>query len=144
MPKPLADLPKLPTAHAKRLAWALEDGAHLLPNALRNDTSVEAREVEKLPEEQIPAQVVSLILEKADPTRNKGMTAWLVRQYGQGHLRLEDLGTANETLTMFRRYASRLGPGQRDLGRYPHLAAVWETVIGFANDDEQRLSGQAQ
>jgi len=135
---------KLPSAHAKRLAWALRDSGDLLVEALCKDTSVLAREVEKLPEEQIPAQVVSLILEKADPTRNKGMTAWLVRQYAQGGLRLEDLGTANETLTMFQRYAQRLVPGQRDLGRYPDLAAVWEAVIGFANEEEQRLSGKAQ
>jgi len=129
---------------ANRHAWALRDSGDLLAAALRKDTSAEAREVEKLTEEKIPAQVVRLILEKADPTRNKGMTAWLVRQYGQGHLRLEDLGTANETLTMFRRYASRLGPGQRDLGQYQNLAAVWEAVIGFANDEEQRLSSKAQ
>jgi len=144
MPDAPADLPKLPSAHAKRLAWALKESGHLLAEALRKDTSAEAREVESLPEGQIPAQVVSLILEKADPTQNKGMTAWLVKQYAQGGLRLEDTGTANETLTMFQRYAQRLGPVQRDLGRYPHLAAVWEAVIGFANDDEQRLSGKAQ
>jgi hypothetical protein len=144
MPDALASSATLPSDHANRHAWALEKYGHLLAKALRKDTSADAREVEKLPEEQIPAQVVSLILEKADPTRNKGMTAWLVRQYGQGHLRLEDLGTANETLTMFRRYASRLGPGQRDLGQYQNLAAVWEAVIGFANDEEQRLSSKAQ
>jgi hypothetical protein len=129
---------------ANRHAWALRESGELLAAALHKDTSAEAREVEKLPDEQIPAQVVRLILEKADPTRNKGMTAWLVRQYGQGRLRLEDLGTANETLMMFQRYAPRLGPGQRDLGRYPHLSAVWEAVIGFANDEEQHLSGKAQ
>jgi hypothetical protein len=135
---------KLPAAHAKRLAWALRESGDLLAEALRKDTSAEARAVEKLPEGQIPAQVVNLIIEKADPTQNKGMTAWLAKQYARGDLRLEDLGTANETLTMFQRYAPRLGPGQRDLGRYPHLAAVWEAVIGFANDEEQRLSGKAQ
>jgi hypothetical protein len=144
MPDAPADLPKLPSAHAKRLAWALKESDHLLAEALRKDTSAEAREVEKLPEEQIPAQVVSLILEKADPTQNKGMTSWLAKQYARGDLRLEDLGTANETLTMFQRYAPRLGPVQRDLGRYPDLAAVWEAVIGFANDEEQHLSAKAQ
>ena len=61
-----------------------------------------------------------------------GMTAWLVGQYAQGKLRLEDLGTANETLMMFRRYAPRLEIRQRDLGRYQNLAAVWDAVIGFA------------
>lgn len=131
-------------AHAKRLAWALRESGDLLAEALRKDTSAEAREVENLPEERIPAQVVSLILEKADPTLNKGMTAWLAKQYARGDLRLEDLGTANETLTLFQRYAPQLEPGQRDLGRYPSLAAVWDAVIGFAIDEEQRLSGKAQ
>ena len=130
--------------HAARHAWALEMFGHLLSEALRKDTSAEARTVEKLSEEQIPAHIVSLILEKADPTQNKGMTAWLVGQYAQGSLRLEDLGTANETLTMFRRYAPRLTPTQRDLGRYPSLTAVWEAVIGFAHAEEQHLSGKAQ
>jgi hypothetical protein len=136
--------PKLPAAHAKRLAWALKESGYLLAEALHNDTSAEAREVEKLAEWMIPEHVARIILERSDPTSAKTMTAWLVKQYARGDLRLEDLGTANETLTMFQRYAPRLAPGQRDLGRYPHLAAVWEAVIGFANDEEQRLSGKAQ
>ena len=134
----------LSSAHANRHAWALEKYGHLLAEALRKDTSAEAREVEKMPEEQRPGLLVSLILERADPSQNKGMTAWLVGQYAQGSLRLEDLGTANETLTMFRRYALRLVPTQRDLGQYQNLAAVWEAVIGFANAEEQQISGKAQ
>jgi hypothetical protein len=131
-------------SHANRHAWALGKYRHLLVGAVERDTSAEAREAKKLPKEQIPACLVSLIMERADPTPNKGMTAWLVQQYAQGGLRLEDLGTANETLAMFRRYAQRLDPGQRDLGQYPRLAAVWEAVIGFANAEEQNLSGKAQ
>jgi exosome complex RNA-binding protein Rrp4 len=144
MPDDLPFSNKLPSSHANRHAWALEKHGHLLAEALRNDTSAEARAVEKLTEGQISAHIVSLIMEKADPSQNKGMTAWLVGQYGQGKLRLEDLGTANETLTMFRRYAPRLEKNQRDLGQYPNLAAVWEAVIGFANEEEQHLSGKAQ
>jgi len=53
----------------------LEKYGHLLAEALRKDTSAEAREVEKLPEQQIQAHIVNLILEKADPSQNKGMTA---------------------------------------------------------------------
>jgi hypothetical protein len=144
MPDDLTFSNKLPSSHASRHAWALEKYGHLLAEALRNDTSAEARAVEKLTEGQISAHIVSLILDKADPTQNKGMTAWLVGQYGQGKLRLEDLGTASETLTMFRRYAQRLEKNQRDLGQYQSLAAVWEAVIGFANEEEQHLSGKAQ
>ena len=130
--------------NTSRHAWALEKYGRLLTEALRKDTSAEARGVEKLPKEQIPARLVSLIMEKADPTQNKGMIVWLVRQYADGNLRLEDLGTASETLTMFRRYAQRLEKNQRDLGQYQSLAAVWEAVIGFANEEEQHLSGKAQ
>jgi hypothetical protein len=144
MPDAPASSATLTAAHVNRHAWALEKYGHLLTEALRKDTSAAAREVEKLPEQQIPAHIVSLILEKADPTQNKGMTAWLVGQYAQGKLRLEDLGTANETLAMFRRYAQRLKIGQRDLGKYQSLAAVWEAVISFANAEEQQISGKAQ
>jgi hypothetical protein len=144
MPDALASSATLPSAHANRHAWALKKAGHLLAEALRKDTSAEARAVEKLPVEQIPAHIVSLILAKADPTQNKGMTAWLVGQYAQGKLRLEDLGTANETLMMFRRYGLRLEPTQRDLGKYQSLAAVWNAVIGFAEDEDQHLSGKAQ
>jgi len=144
MPDAHASSDTLTAAHANRHAWALERHGHLLADALRKDTSAEAREVEKLHEAQIPGHLVTLILENADPTQNKGMTAWLVGQYAQGKLRLEDLGTANETLAMFRRYAQRLEIGQRDLGQYPSLAAVWEAVISFANAEEQHLSGKAQ
>jgi hypothetical protein len=144
MPDDLTFPIKQPSSHANRHTWALEKHGHLLAEALCKDTSPDAREVEKLPEERIPDRLVSLILAKADPTRNKGMTAWLVGQYAHGKLRLEDLGTANETLMMFRRYAQRLEKRQRDLGRYPSLAAVWEAVIGFANAEEQHISGKAQ
>jgi hypothetical protein len=138
-------MPDAPASlHPHRHAWALEKFGHLLTEALHKDTSAEAREVEKLPEAQIAAHIVSLILEKADPTQNKGMTAWLVGQYAQGNLRLEDLGTANETLAMFRRYAQQLEAEKRDLGQYQSLAAVRESVIAFANAEEQHISGKAQ
>jgi hypothetical protein len=78
MPDPTTASSKISSSHANRHAWALEKYGHLLASALRKDTSAEAREVEKLPEQQIQAHIVSLILEKADPTQNKGMTAWLV------------------------------------------------------------------
>ena len=77
MPDPTTASSKISSSHANRHAWALEKYGHLLVEALRKDTSAEAREVEKLPEQQIQAHIVSLILEKADPTQNKGMTAWL-------------------------------------------------------------------
>ncbi len=119
MPDDLPFSNKLPSSHANRHAWALGKYGRLLTEALGKDTSTEAREVEKLPVEEIPGRLVGLIMEKADPSQNKGMTAWLVGQYAQGSLRLEDLGTANETLTMLRRYAPRLEPKKRDLRACP-------------------------
>ena len=135
---------KLPAAHAKRLAWALKAHGHLLTAAVRKDTSPEARKVEKLPEEQIPEHVGRIILERADPTMAKTMTGWLVKQYAQGGLRLEDTGTANETLEMFHRYAPKLLEGQRDLGRYQSLAEAWQMVFPLAEAEHGQLSGKAQ
>jgi len=50
------------SGHASRLAWALRDAERLMVGALRKDTSAEAREVERYPEEQIPARLASLIM----------------------------------------------------------------------------------
>ena len=135
---------KLSAAHAKRLSWALKDDGGMLAAAVGKDTSPEARKVERLPVAQIPEHLARLILERADPTTAKSMTAWLVRQYGEGKLRLEDLGSAHETLEMFQRYAPKLPEGHRDLGRYQSLAAVWDAIIGFAQAEEQHISGKAQ
>jgi hypothetical protein len=117
MPDALASSATLPSAHANRHAWALEKYGHLLAESLRKDTSADAREVEKLPEEQIPEHVARIILERADPTLAKTMTGWLVKQYAQKALRLEDLGTAYETMDMFHRYARKLPVDKRDLER---------------------------
>jgi hypothetical protein len=135
---------ELPTAYAKRLAWALKSHRHLLAAAVRLDTSPAARKLEKLPEEQIPERVGRIILERADPTLAKTMTGWLVKQYAQGGLRLEDTGTANETLDMFQRYAPRLPEGQRDLGQYQSLAEAWDAVFHLAEVEKDKLSHKAQ
>jgi hypothetical protein len=135
---------KLPAAHAKRLAWALKAHGHFLSAAVRIDTSPEARQVEKLCEEQLPEHVGRIILERADPTMAKTMTEWLVKQYAQGGLRLEDTGTAHETLEMFQRYAPKLPEDQRDLGRYQSFAEAWQVVFPLAEAERDKLSGKAQ
>jgi hypothetical protein len=135
---------KLPGAQAKRLAWALNEYGHLLTAAVREDTSPEARQLEKLSERQIPEHVARLIQDRADPTVAKTMTGWLVRQYAEGALRLEDTGTAYETLDMFHRYARRLPKGEQDLGQYRSLAKVWEAVSQIADAEQDKLSGKAQ
>jgi hypothetical protein len=143
MPK-LSTSKCLSTPHSERLAWALKGHSHLLAAALQQDTSPEARKVEKLPDDQIPWHLGRLILERADPTLTKTMTGWLVRQYAEGGLRLEDLGTASETLDIFQRYAPRLPNDKRDLGRYQSLAHVWEAVSPMAETERERSSGKAQ
>ncbi len=135
---------RLNRAKSSRLSWALKAYGHLLAAAIKADTSPEAREVETLPEEQISEHVAQLILNHADPTAAKTMTAWLVRQYAHGGLRLEDTGTAYETLKMFERYCPTLPEGQRDLGQYASLAQVWEAVLPLATAEQTKLSGKAQ
>ena len=135
---------RLTRAKSNRLSWALNAYGHLLAAAVRQDTSPEAREVANLPDEQIPGHVARLIQDKADPTVAKTMTGWLVKQYAQGALRLEDLGTAYETLDMFHRYAQRLPKGEQDLGQYQSLAKVWEAVSPIAEAEQDKLSGKAQ
>jgi len=114
--------------HVKPNLPQVKDYRHLLVAAVRNDTSPDAREMEKLPPAQIPDHVTKMIRERADPTVAKSMTTWLVRQYAQSKLRLEDIGAAHETLAMFQRYAPQLPEGDRDLERYDSLADVWDAV----------------
>lgn len=140
----LREAVRLTRAKSSRLSWALKAYGHLLAAAVKADTSPEAREVEKLPEEQISEHLAQLILDRADPTAAKTMTAWLVRQYAHGGLRLEDTGTAYETLEMFERYGPRLPEGLRDLGQYASLAQVWEAVLPLATAEQNKLSGKAQ
>jgi hypothetical protein len=140
----LKEAMRLTKAKLNRISWGLNAYGHLLAAAVRQDTSAEAREVEKRPDDQVPEHVARLIQDKADPTVAKTMTGWLVRQYAYGALRLEDLGTAYETLTMFQRYALRLPKGEQDLGRYQSLAAVWEVVSPIAEAEQDKLSGKAQ
>jgi len=135
---------KLPAAHERRLSWALRGYGSLLPVAVAKDTSPEARQVELLPYEDMAEHVARLILEGADPTVAKTMTGWLVKQYVQGGLRLEDLGTASETLDMFQRYAYRLPKAQRDLGQYKSLAAVWDMVFPLAEAEQSKFTSKAR
>ena len=140
----LKEAVRLTKAKSNRLSWALNAYAHLLTAAARKDTSPEARKISKFPDKQVPEHVARLIQDRADPTAAKTMTGWLVKQYAQGALRLEDLGTAYETLDMFNRYARRLPKGQQDLGRYQSLARVWEVVSPIAEVEQDKLSGRAQ
>jgi len=144
----MADVPnessKLPSAHAKRLGWALDKYGHLLAEAVGKDVSAEALELRALPEAEIPERLVRSIMEKADPTQAKTMTAWIVKQYAASKLWLEDTGTAHETLEMFDRYSPNLPIEQRDIGRYPDLASAWKAVLPFATEAKEKLSGRAQ
>jgi len=135
---------KLTSAQAKRLRWALERYGHLLAEALGKDNSAEARDLRVLSEAEIPAQVIQLLMERADPTQAKTMTAWLLKQYVAGKLRLEDTGTAYETLEMFERHSPHLPTEQRDIGRYPDLASAWKAVLPLATEAKETISGKAQ
>ena len=60
MPDNSRTSPKVPSANANRHAWALEKYGHLLTEALRKDTSAEARAVEKSAKGQRRHEVASI------------------------------------------------------------------------------------
>jgi hypothetical protein len=135
---------RLTKARLSRVTWALETYGHLIADAVRADTSPEAREVEKSPVASFPEHVARMIQERADPTVAKTMTGWLIKQYAEGRLRLEDLGSANDTLKMFEKHSKKLPKGKQDLRQYPSLAKVWEVVSPIADAEQDKLSGKAQ
>ena len=103
----------------------------LLEDALRSDQSQQAFFIKTLPSEQRAKFLLNLFVDGAGSGANKATISWLEQQYVQGKLRLADLGAAEETLEMFKRYAPRLEQDRRDLARYSSLAEVWEAVIGL-------------
>jgi hypothetical protein len=143
MPESVHLAAALSPGHQGRLKWALQGMSQALMTALQRDRSPEAAHLRKL-DPHDPADLIGrLIMERADPAANKRFTPWLVREYAAGRLILEDLGTANETLTLFQRYARRLAPEARDIQRYGSLADAWEAVREFA-DREEAHSNKAQ
>ncbi len=116
-----------------------EINRNLLEDALRSDQSQQALLIKTVPSSEWGKYLLSLFKSRAGEATNEVTISWLVQQYAQGRLRLADLGAVKETLAMFKRYAARLEPDQRDLARYSSLAEVWEAVIGFKKIDSDLL-----
>jgi len=144
----------------KRVNWSLEKYGHLLVAAVKRDTSSEARELEKFPEEVISQKVATLISEKGDPSLHKTYSTWLIGLYAYHGLRLRDLGGAHEILAIFRLYQVKLPPHQRDhwstgtdtdtIWDVVHwnpgntLATLWERVSALPDAKGLHLSEQAK
>jgi hypothetical protein len=144
----------------KRVNWSLKQYGHLLVAAVKGDTSSEARELEKFPEEVIPQKVAALISEKGDPSRHKTYSTWLIGLYAYNGLRLRDLDGALEILMLFHLCKAKLPPHQRDhwstgsdidtVWDVKHwdpgntLATLWERVSALPDAKDFALSEQAQ
>lgn len=55
----------------------------------------------------------------ADPTKQKKFTPWLVKQYHQGHIKIEDAPNAADTIESYNRYQQKLE--QKDFNQYQHI-----------------------
>ena len=106
----------------RRRAWCLQQFGEHLALATQGDGSADAKALRELPSSHPVETIIDLLMDQADPTQQKKFTPWLVREYAAGRLLLEDLVTANETLTLFQPYAPRLKTEPRNIQRYGHRA----------------------
>lgn len=66
--------------------------------------------------------IVDHFAEKADPTKNKAHTQWIVGQYKKGHVRQEDAGRLHSSLSNFEKYKPKLA--NKDLNSYKKISDV--------------------
>lgn len=89
-----------------------------------------------------PDQAV-LAFSKADPSRNKSATQWLIKTYLREGFRFEDIADKREskvfeTLAMFGLYRAKLPVEQRDLNQYTTLSSIWKSVEPYVMEARRR------
>lgn len=86
---------------------------------------------------------------KADPSRNKSATQWLIKSFLNNGFLLEDIvgekdSKVYETLSMFGLHRGKLDVFKRDLNRYATIAEVWKSIEACIEQEEElnTLSGK--
>jgi len=74
------------------------------------------------------SDIVDHFANKADPTKKKIHTQWILNQYKKGNIRQEQHPEINKVLSDFERHKGELPPEQRDLNRYPSLSHIERAV----------------
>lgn len=80
----------------------------------------------------------------ADPSPQKRNTQWMLNLFLKQKLPLEDLGKANEYLTVFERVKSRLPVELRDLNRYQSIQNLFDTIEPYQQEQSQRELSRAE
>jgi hypothetical protein len=132
------------TPQGKRQGWALQAHGGRLSDAIAQDPSPAARELEKIPQEDQADGLVNLLMTHADPTTSKSMTPWLLQQYVQGGFFLKDADKALEILERFWCLSPTLNERAQNLHDYKDLFAVCQAVSDFASEGDWAISPAAQ
>lgn len=89
--------------------------------------------------------IIQHFADKADPTRNKAHTQWIVGQYAKKNIRQEDAPRINTALSNFEKHKNKLSPEQKQISNktYPsvsHLEDVVAPHLGTASTKKEAAS----
>lgn len=74
------------------------------------------------------SDIVNHFANKADPTKKKIHTQWILNQYKAGNIRQEDHSRINDVLRKFEEHKGKLEEKERDINRYKSLSDVEAAV----------------
>lgn len=82
-------------------------------------------------------------LEKMDPTKNKSYMMWLIRQYTNGKMRLEDAPRIRTALAAYHQAKPQLPQQQRDVNRFD-LHSLEDLVDSFGQSNQGQIQDKTQ
>ena len=85
------------------------------------------------------ADIIDFLANKADPTKKKNYTQWIVNRYNSGAFRQEDAPRIHQTLSDFDAAKHHLPVEQRDIGKYSRLSDIALSVAPFAGKDKEQV-----
>lgn len=110
---------------------------------IKNNTKEISTEHDQNAEHSDKDKIIDHLSDKADPTKNKSHTQWLVNQYKKGNIRQEDHPQLKDTLSDFEKYKGKLE--KKDINQYKDIGEVRGAVnphVGLpATKKEESESG---
>lgn len=105
---------------------------------LKDNTKELSTAHESSPEHTDKDKIIDHLSDKADPTKNKAHTGWLVNQYKKGQIRQEDHPQLKDTLSDFEKYKCKLE--KKDINQYKDIGEIRQAVnphVGTASTKKE-------
>lgn len=93
---------------------------------IKNNTKELSTEHDSTAEHKDKDKIIDHLSDKADPTKNKAHTGWLVKQYKNGSIRQEDHPALKDSLSDFEKYKGKLE--KKDINQYKDIGEIRSAV----------------